>query len=118
MSIIKFEKKEYAVIRSCEHSQIDIDRANKSIACRKCHVVLDPFDEIMNYSDGLTQYKKELDEYREQTSRDAARNKIVARRLENKKRTKCHHCDQMTEIKIKEPTLWESHEEMVKGGDV
>lgn len=115
MSIIKFEKREYQVITSCEHHQITIDRANKKITCRSCDIELDPFDEIMNYSDGLSNYKKELDEYRERTDRDAAHNRIVARRLENKKRTKCHHCDQMTEIKVKKPTLWESHEEMVKG---
>lgn len=115
MSIIKFEKKEYAVITSCGHHQINIDRATKKITCRNCDEELDAFDEIMNYSDGLSNYKKELDEYRERTDRDAARNRMVARRLENKKRTKCHHCDQMTEIKVKEPTLWEAHAEMAKG---
>ena len=115
MSIIKFEKREYQVITSCEHHQITIDRANKKITCRSCDIELDPFDEIMNYSDALTNYKKELDEYREKTAREAARNQIVARRLENKKKTKCHHCGEVTDIKIKAPTLWDSHEEMVKG---
>lgn len=115
MTIIKFQKKEYEVVNSCEHNRINIDRANKQITCRDCDIELDAFDAIMSYSDALDDWAKRLDEYAEDTKRDAARNQIVARRLENKKRTKCHHCDQMTEIKIKEPTLWESHEEMVKG---
>lgn len=115
MSIIKFEKKEYTVRTSCEHNHILIDRANQSITCRDCSIKLDPFTAIMDYSDELDDYARRLDEYRESTERMVARNKIVDRRLENKKRTKCHHCEQMTEIKVKEPTLWESHEEMVKG---
>lgn len=115
MTIIKFQKKEYEVVNSCEHNRINIDRGNKQITCRDCDIELDAFDAIMSYSDALDDWAKRLDKYAEDTKRDFARNQIVARRLENKKRTKCHHCDQITEIKIKEPTLWESHEEMVKG---
>lgn len=115
MSIIKFEKKEYQVVTSCEHNKISIDRANKQITCRDCGIELDPFDAIMGYSDALDDWAKRLDKYADDTKRDFARNQIVARRLENKKKTKCHHCGEVTDIKIKEPTLWESHEEMVKG---
>ncbi|KRU23265.1 hypothetical protein [Psychrobacter piscatorii] len=118
MSIIKFKKKEYQVVTSCEHNSINIDRANKQITCRDCEVVLDPFDAIMGYSDALDDWAKRLDKYAEDTKRDFARNQIVARRLENKKRTKCHHCDQMTEIKIKEPTLWETHAEIQGNNNV
>ena len=115
MSIIKFEKKEYRVVTSCEHNNVSIDRANKRITCRDCDAVLDPFDAIMGYSDALDDWAKRLDKYADDTKRDFARNQIVARRLENKKKTKCHHCGEVTEIKVKEPTLWESHEEMAKG---
>lgn len=115
MSIIKFQKKEYVVSTSCEHNNVNIDRANKQITCRDCDVALDPFDTIMNYSDALDDWAKRLDKYADDTKRDFSRNQIVARRLENKKRTKCQHCEKVTEIKIKEPTLWESHAEMVKG---
>lgn len=115
MSIIKFEKKEYQVVTSCEHNNVSIDRANKQITCRDCDTVLDTFDAIMGYSDALDDWAKRLDKYADDTKRDFARNQIVARRLENKKKTKCHHCGEVTDIKIKEPTLWESHEEIVKG---
>ena len=115
MSIIEFKQKQYAVINSCEHNSISIDRANKSITCKDCNIALDPFDAIMDFSDALDDYKERLDKYADDTAREAAKNKIIARRLENKKRTKCHHCNEVTEIRIKEPTLWESHVEMVKG---
>lgn len=111
MSVIKFKKREYEVVTSCEHNRINIDRANKSIVCRDCETVLDPFDGIMSYSDALDDYKKQLDTWRESLERDTARNQIVARRLENRQRTKCHHCDKVTLINIKEPTLFETHAE-------
>ena len=115
MHIIKFKKKDYEVITSCEHSSISIDRANKSITCRNCSALLDPFDTAMEYLDALDEYKDKLNAYRESLVKDTSRNQILARRLENRKRTKCHHCAKMTNIKIKEPTLLEVHAETKEG---
>ena len=122
MSIIKFERKENEAATPCEHTHINIDRVNKTIMCRDCNEPANPFDALMDYSDALDDHNESLDayrdrlnEYQERLERDAARNQIVARRLENRKRTTCHHCDKMTDINIKEPKLWEAHEEMVNG---
>ncbi|MBH0095945.1 hypothetical protein I6E61_06025 [Psychrobacter sp. NZS113] len=112
MGVIKFQKKEYEVVTSCEHNIISIDRSNKSITCRDCKEVLDPFNAIMDYSDALDDYKKRLDKYADEAEKRVARNNIVARRLESRKRTKCHHCNKITEINIKEPTLFDVHAEM------
>lgn len=116
MTIIKFEKREYEVVRSCEHNNIKIDRANKQITCKDCDAVLDPFEAIMNYSDALEDYKRQLDDYLETTERSVAQYKIMERRIDKRKKTKCEHCKKMTDINIKEPTLWEIHDEMRKGG--
>lgn len=115
MSIIKFKKKEQEVAMPCTHDSLNIDRANKQITCRDCDAVLDPFEEIMNYSDALDDFREQLEFIRGRLQQDSARNQIVARRLENKQRTKCQHCKKMTEVKIKEPTLLETREEMTKG---
>lgn len=115
MGIIKFEKKEYEVITSCEHNIISINKSNKTLTCSDCNEVLDPFDAIMGYSDALDDYKKRLDKYADEAELRVARNNIVARRLKKRKRTKCNHCDKMTDINIKEPTLFDIHAEM-KGG--
>lgn len=115
MSIIKFKKKEQEVATPCTHDSLSIDRVNKQITCRDCDAVLDPFEEIMNYSDALDDFREQLEFIRGQLQQDSARNQIVARRLENKQRTKFQHCNKMTEVKIKEPTILEMREEMVKG---
>ena len=112
MKIIKFKKKIYEIINSCEHSSIRIDRANKLITCRDCSTLLDPFDTAMEYLDALDEYKDKLNAYREGLLRDTSRNKLLMRRIENRKRTKCHHCAKMTSLSIKEPTLWEVHAEV------
>jgi len=112
MSVIKFEQKEFQVVNSCEHDNLVIDRANKSITCKDCKTALDPFDAIMSYSDALDDWAKRLERYSEDTKREAAKNKIIERRLDGKRKTKCHHCNQVTEVRIKQPTLWEVHAEM------
>ena len=122
MSIIKFERKENEAATPCEHTHINIDRVNKTIMCRDCNEPANPFDALMDYSDALDDHNESLDayrdrlnEYRERLERDAARNQIVARRLENRKRTKCHHCDKITNINIKEPRLSDVNAEVAKG---
>ena len=115
MSVIKFKKKEQKVATPCTHDSLNIDRTNKKITCRNCGVELDAFEEIMNYSDALDDFREQLEFIRAQLQQDSARNQIVARRLEKKQRTKCQHCKKMTEVKIKEPTLLETREEIAKG---
>lgn len=114
MGIIKFKKKEHEVATPCTHDSLNIDRVNKQITCRDCDAVLDPFEEIMNYSDALDDFREQLEFIRGQLQQDSARNQIVARRLESKQKTKCQHCKKMTEVKIKEPTLLETREEAAK----
>lgn len=112
MKIIKFNKREYEVTNSCEHARINIDRATRTIRCMVCFELLDPFTTAIEYVDGLDEYKERLDAYREDLIREKARNKLLARKLENRKRTKCSHCDRMTNLKVKEPTLLEIHAEV------
>lgn len=114
MGIIKFKKKEHEVTTPCTHDSINIDRANKKMTCGNCEVELDAFEEIMNYSDALDNFKEQLDFLRERVEQDSARNQIVARRLESKQKTKCQHCNKMTAVKIKKPTLFETREEAAK----
>lgn len=107
MNIIKFNKREYEVVSSCEHARINIDKATRTIRCMVCFELLDPFTTAIEYVDGLDEYKERLDAYREDLIREKARNKLLARKLENRKRTKCNHCAKMTRINLKEPTLSE-----------
>lgn len=116
MKIIKFNKREYEVVNSCEHARINIDRATRTIRCMVCFELLDPFTTAIEYVDGLDEYKERLDAYREDLIREKARNKLLARKLENRKRTKCSHCTKMTNIKVKEPTILEVRAE-VEGGE-
>ena len=55
-----------------------------------------------------------MEKHREDLIREKARNRLLARKLEIRKRTKCSHCAKMTNIKIKEPTILEVRAE-VKG---
>lgn len=112
MDIRKFKGKVYEVVSSCDHAKINIDRATRTIRCMVCFELLDPFDTAMNYVDALDEYTDKLNAYRERLVRETARNKLLARRLENRKRTKCNHCNKMTNIKIKEPTLLEIRAEI------
>lgn len=125
VSIIKFERKENEAVTPCEHTHMNIDRVNKTITCRDCNEPTNPFDGLMDYSDALDDHKESLDAYRDRLDvyrksleQDAARNQIVARRLENRKRTKCHHCDKITNINIKEPRLSDINAEVAKGASL
>lgn len=65
MKVIKFNKREYEVVNSCEHARINIDRATRTIRCMVCFELLDPFTTAIEYVDGLDEYKERLDAYRE-----------------------------------------------------
>lgn len=107
MDVRKFKGRVYEVVSSCDHAKIKIDRATRTIRCMVCFESLDPFDTAMNYVDALDEYTDKLNAYRQRLVRETARSKLLARKLESRKRTKCNHCAKMTNINLKEPTLLE-----------
>ena len=74
--------------KHCEHYCVEVDEARNNVVCQKCGIELNPIWILARFAREQTQWESNRKAYKEERER-----------LEQKQRTKCRHCGEMTKIR-------------------
>lgn len=92
-NIISLSKKRIEY-RGCKHHSMIIDPELDTVSCKDCKEKLNPMAVLARFAGEEKTFRAEL-------IYKTRRLDTIAKKLDEKRRTKCHHCGSMTPVNIK-----------------
>lgn len=78
----------------CQHARMEVDEAMAEVRCKNCKEKLNPIWVLMKIAGEQSRYIAEF-----------KRSKEIAKRINEKEKTRCEHCNRMTRVAYKKEGL-------------